>query len=788
MGIELAKAWITVRADQSKLAGDFQKVKAKATGMAAGVASTVRGAMASFGVLAGVGAFVQLLRSGEEFNQKMRQSLAIMGDVSKTLRGKMKMAAFETARATKFSAAEAAESYFFLASAGLTAQQSIAAMPAVAQFAQAGMFNLSRATSLAANAQSALGLAVKDPAKNLENLTRVTDNLVKANVLADATVLEFAQALTNKAAAAAKTVGMEIEEVTAVLAAFAAQGTKGQRAGNAFNIVLRDLQTQALNNKAAFQKFNVAVFEGGKLRKIADIVSDLEQALGPMEAEMKKAALQQLGFADRSAIFIQTLLGSSEKIRQFEKELKKAGGTTKEVAAKQLTPLQKGMAKIGAAFTQVAVIAMNVIGPMIQVLGEVIVPVLGLAAAFVTYKLSVLAATRVTSLKKTAILGLKKSLFGLRTAVLLTGAAFRTALVLTGVGAILVVIGGAVAGIMKLVKWLMQTEAVQKALTVSTNNFSAAWEWTKEIFALVAKAFFTGLNSIAQWLGELVGVDVPSLGDSISEMAGNAIIAISSFAKAASRWILAVLQNWKLVWDAMPSVVKLTLSYLWDMVSTFFTKTFPQAVGFGIRKTVDLFIWMTKKIIRLIWNLLVSVVMALAKLPEMIWDAISGVDIGNVAAEGIKAAWKSLGSFTKGLKGEAPNFGEMFIPSERTKRIAKEELGEVFDAVTGSYKKLGLKDKIPLPGFDEAKKETAKGKGLPTGSAAAAAADGITETRLGFADWGTRIQDLLLKDKDKSVELQTKMVGLLEKGNTKQDEMITAIKDQDSTAVLGSKT
>ncbi len=334
------------------------------------------------GILAGAGAFVQLIKSGEDFNQKMRQSLAIMGEVSTALRVDMRNAAFEVARTTKFSAAEAAEAYFFLASAGLTAQQSVAAMPAVAMFAQAGMFNLARATELATDAQSALGLTVKDPIQNLKNLTRVTDVLVKANTLANATVEQFALSMTNKAAAAAKIVGMEIEELTAILAAFADQGVKGARAGNAINIVLRELQSKAIENQEAFQRFGVTVFDSlGKLQKIADVVGDLELALGHMSDETKKATLMQLGFSNRSVIFLQTLLGTSEKIREYERNLKSAGGTTKKVADVQLTAMQVGIAKLGATFTRLSSLAASAIGQMVKLLGELLEPLSAVADA-----------------------------------------------------------------------------------------------------------------------------------------------------------------------------------------------------------------------------------------------------------------------------------------------------------------------------------------------------------------------------------------------------------------------
>ena len=88
------------------------------------------------------------LKSFAGFDDALTQSLAIMEDVSDVMRKKMAQAAKDVARETRFSAKDAAESYFFLASAGLNAKQSIEALPQVAQFAQAGMFNMAQATDL----------------------------------------------------------------------------------------------------------------------------------------------------------------------------------------------------------------------------------------------------------------------------------------------------------------------------------------------------------------------------------------------------------------------------------------------------------------------------------------------------------------------------------------------------------------------------------------------------------------------------------------------------------------
>ena len=311
------------------------------------------GALGAFAIARGI---TRAAKSVDNFNQAMRSSLAIMGDVSLAMRRQMERAALSVAKTTKFSGEEAAKAYFFLASAGLSAQQSIAAMPLVAQFAQAGMFDLARATDLLTDAQSALGLTTKDAQTNLKNMTRVADVLVKANTLANASVEQFSEALTTKAGAALKIYNKSMEEGVAVLAAFADQGKKGSDAGTAFDIVLRDLTTRAILARSEMKKYGISVFDSfGKLRHLADIIGDVEKALAGQSAETKKTTLLTIGFQQKSVSNLQTLLGTSEAIRKYYNELERAGGITQDVSEKQLTPLNAAVQHLKGSFLDLAV-------------------------------------------------------------------------------------------------------------------------------------------------------------------------------------------------------------------------------------------------------------------------------------------------------------------------------------------------------------------------------------------------------------------------------------------------
>ena len=339
-GAESALGRMSTKA-RSSLAGlDFRKIR---RGLAVAGAAVAAFAAVTIGTFA-------------SFDAAMTKSLAIMGNVSAEMRGEMSTAARLVATTTSFSANEAADSYFFLASAGLDAAAAVKAMPQVAAFAQAGMFDLANATDLLTDAQSALGLTSKNTQANLIGMTRVSDVLVKANTLANASVEQFSKSLTNKAGAALRALGKDVEEGVAVLAAFADQGLKGEAAGEALNIVLRDLQKAALENEGAFRRARVAVFdEAGEMRNLADVVGDLEEHLGGMSDAQRKTALSTLGFQERSVSQLITLLGTSAAIREYEGELRTAAGTTQEVADNQLNTMSEQLGLLRDKFKELGI-------------------------------------------------------------------------------------------------------------------------------------------------------------------------------------------------------------------------------------------------------------------------------------------------------------------------------------------------------------------------------------------------------------------------------------------------
>ena len=334
------------------------------------------GKLSKFGTVAKIGAVAvgtvlvkalsQATRQFIEFEDKLNQSLAIMQTTEEQQRA-MAQASRQVAIESRVSASESAEAFFFLASAGLDAEQSISALPQVTKFAQAGMFDMALATDLATDSQSALGLTVKDAEQNLTNLTRVTDVLVKANTLANASVQQFAEALTTKSGSALKVTNKSIEEGVAVLSAFADRGVKGAEAGEKLNQLLRDTTRAVGKNSEVFKRFNINIVDNeGNLKNLASVIDELDNGMAGLSDQQKAVLLDQLGLNRGVADAVKILSGAGDQIREYQSALENAGGVTEDVANKQVESLQGQLEILSSKFTEVGLRVVDALAPALE--------------------------------------------------------------------------------------------------------------------------------------------------------------------------------------------------------------------------------------------------------------------------------------------------------------------------------------------------------------------------------------------------------------------------------------
>lgn len=346
MGNKLADLFVRVSADNKPLQQGLRMIHATLSQSMRGfhsiVSSGMRAALSPLGVLGIGGGAVGLGLLGRKivgdastFRDEMNKSLAIMSGVTAEMRGDLTDVAREVSRQWGISNAEVAQSYFYLASAGLDASKSIGVLNDMAQFATAGNFSMKEATDMLTDALSALGQASDDPKQYAANMRALADQMVKGNTLANTSVQQLSEALTNRAAAAMKTFNVATEEGIGVLLAMADAGNKGRRAGQQFTMMLQGLTNAQAAEGEAFEKYGIQLYEEGtgKFLGMVNMIRQFEQAFAGASEQQMVAAAREMKLPLEAMQVLMSLMGQSQKIQQnYIASLRQASGETARLA------------------------------------------------------------------------------------------------------------------------------------------------------------------------------------------------------------------------------------------------------------------------------------------------------------------------------------------------------------------------------------------------------------------------------------------------------------------------
>lgn len=244
----------------------------------------------------------------------------------------LQRAAEEVGEATEFSAQEAAEGLTLLATAGLSAEQAIGALPKVVNFATASKVDFAEASDIANDAMGAFGLTTVDAAKNAKNMGRVMDVLTRAAADSTTNVPQLFEAI-RMGGPIAKTAGASLEEFVGMTGVLAKVGLKGAEAGTAIRNAFLELGSPSSAATKGMQKLGVkiALTDKGAI--------DMTKTIGRFAVASKKMTkaqkIQALGavFGARTVgPFIALMDAGVDVIGEMTKGMQNATGTTEGMA------------------------------------------------------------------------------------------------------------------------------------------------------------------------------------------------------------------------------------------------------------------------------------------------------------------------------------------------------------------------------------------------------------------------------------------------------------------------
>ncbi len=230
---------------------------------------------------------------------------------------------------TQFTAGQAAEGLKNLATAGFTANQSIAGLGKVLNFAVATQSDLGTASEVAAKTLAAFGLKSKDPLILDKNLGLVTDTLNKLiTTTGFGNISEFLDVVA-QSGSDARAAGVDIQTWGAVVGATVSEAVPASIAGTRFSNMLSFMA----KNQKKFIKAGIPIADAqGNYRDFFDIMKDVDKATANLKGPGKAAVLFKL-FGDRGRKLAATILDNGiPALEKFRHEISRSNGITKKMA------------------------------------------------------------------------------------------------------------------------------------------------------------------------------------------------------------------------------------------------------------------------------------------------------------------------------------------------------------------------------------------------------------------------------------------------------------------------
>ena len=294
----------------------------------------------------GIKAFAGGIQGAADFEAAMSRVKAATDGTAEEMAALTK-AAQNAGSSTKYTSVEAAGALENLAKAGLSAGDSIKALPSVLALAQAGDVELATASEYVTKAVMGMGLAFDDAA-------RVADVLAKGANATNTSVEGLAQALSY-AAPVANSLGVSLESTVAIIGKFADAGIDASRAGTALNSIMSQFANPASKFRQELGAAGIVTTDFDKaLRQLA--------ASGPAGEKAINAVGLEAGPALRS--LLNQGMGALDGLT---KSLHNAKGSADAAARTMSYNLKGALTGLGSVWDSV-VIALNT--PVLPVLKE----------------------------------------------------------------------------------------------------------------------------------------------------------------------------------------------------------------------------------------------------------------------------------------------------------------------------------------------------------------------------------------------------------------------------------
>lgn len=298
------------------------------------------------------------VKLGMDFEQGMAQVAAVSGATAQEMEA-MEAQARELGSTTKYSALQAAEGMEFLARAGFSANEVMAAMPGLLDLAAASGTELGVAADIASNILSGFGMEAGEAG-------RVANVLALATASSNTSVESMGEAM-KYVAPVASAMGISVEDTAAAVGLLGDAGIAGGQAGTVLRKGLLSLASPAAGAADMMEELGLEVFDAeGNMKALPDVISELENGLEGMSAQQKTAALETLFGAQAVSGWSALIDAGSDSLGEFTGDLNNAEGAAAEMAAIMGDTTKGRLLELKSAIEEVALQLFEALQPAIE--------------------------------------------------------------------------------------------------------------------------------------------------------------------------------------------------------------------------------------------------------------------------------------------------------------------------------------------------------------------------------------------------------------------------------------
>lgn len=608
-----------------------------------------------------------VIKTGMDYEAGMSKVQAISGATGEEMI-LLGQKAMEMAAKTKFSTADSAEAYQYMAMAGWKAGDMVDGLSGIMNLAAASGENLGTTSDIVTDALTAFGLTAADSGRFADVLAAASNN-ANTNVSMMGESFKYV-------APVAGAMGYSVEDVSVALGLMANSGIKASQAGTSLRTAITNMASPTKNMAEVMEKYGITLTDAdGNMLSLSEVMGQLREKMGGLDEATQASAASALFGKEAMSGMLSIINAAPADFDKLTEAINNSSGTTEEMASIMQNNAAGAFDRLNSAidvlFTQLSSILLPIFTQVVEKITEwvnwlgtldegtqkLILTIAGIAAAVgpvlivigkIITALSTIggAINSVISVVTggiTSIIGIGSKLMGGIQALFALIMAHPVVAVVTAIIAAVVLLWNnceafrdAVGAIWDAIVGFFQAaaEGIKVAFDGVVEFFSSVWEGIQSVFQGVAE-FFGGIfqaaaelvqtawNAIVEFF-TLIWQGIQSVFQGVAEFFGNIFQAAAEIVQSV--WS-AVVEFFAGIWQGIQDV----FSVVADVLGGFFSAAVEAIQG--------------------AWS-------AVVEFFSGVWEGIQGVfstvaevlgGFFQAAAEAVQAAWDAVVEFFSGV-------------------------------------------------------------------------------------------------------------------------------------------